>query len=56
MPCVKCGAELREGAKFCSECGSTQEKAKCANCQHEVEPRGKILSGMRHENRGRGLG
>ena len=36
VPCVKCGAELREGAKFCSECCSTQEKQKCANCQHEL--------------------
>jgi ribosomal protein L40E len=38
VPCVKCGAKLREGAKFCSECGSTQEKQKCSNCQAELAP------------------
>jgi ribosomal protein L40E len=35
-PCVKCGAQLREGAKFCNDCGSKQEKIQCANCQNEL--------------------
>ncbi|MBV9242999.1 MAG: zinc ribbon domain-containing protein, partial [Acidobacteria bacterium] len=32
----------REGAKFCSECGSSQEKPHCANCQHELAPGAKF--------------
>ena len=42
VPCTKCGAQLREGAKFCSECGTSQEKAKCANCQYELAPGAKF--------------
>ena len=38
VPCVKCNAELREGAKFCSECGSKQEKMKCTGCEAELAP------------------
>src|SRR6266576_14107 len=34
--CVKCGASLQAGAKFCSECGSSQVPAKCSNCQKEL--------------------
>ncbi len=34
--CVKCGASLQAGAKFCSECGTSQLPAKCPNCQHEI--------------------
>ena len=36
--CIKCGAQLLAGAKFCSECGASQEKKKCANCQTELVP------------------
>ena len=36
--CVKCGAELPAGSKFCRECGASQAPAKCANCQHELKP------------------
>jgi membrane protease subunit (stomatin/prohibitin family) len=36
--CIKCGAQLLAGAKFCSECGTSQEKKKCANCQTELVP------------------
>src|SRR6202521_3379231 len=32
--CVKCGAAMPAGSKFCSECGATQAPAKCSNCQH----------------------
>jgi membrane protease subunit (stomatin/prohibitin family) len=36
--CVKCGAALHPGAKFCSECGSKQEPGKCAKCQADLAP------------------
>ena len=34
--CKQCQYKIESNAKFCSECGSTQEKAKCANCQFEL--------------------
>ena len=40
--CVKCGAELPAGSKFCRECGAPQAPAKCANCQHELKPGAKF--------------
>jgi membrane protease subunit (stomatin/prohibitin family) len=40
--CVKCGATLPPGAKFCNECGSSQAPAKCSNCQHELKPGAKF--------------
>jgi len=40
--CVKCGAELPAGSKFCRECGASQAPAKCANCQHELKPSAKF--------------
>ncbi|MGH9882376.1 MAG: zinc ribbon domain-containing protein, partial [Pyrinomonadaceae bacterium] len=36
VPCVKCGAQLQSGAKFCTECGAKQEKQRCVNCQAEL--------------------
>ncbi len=36
--CVKCGAKLATGAKFCSECGAKQEKQTCSNCHNELAP------------------
>ncbi len=36
--CIKCGALMLAGGKFCSECGAKQEKQKCANCQTEMPP------------------
>ncbi len=36
--CVKCGAQLPAGTKFCSECGAKQEKQKCVKCQTELAP------------------
>ena len=42
VKCVKCGAELKAGVKFCNECGASQAPAKCANCQHELKPGAKF--------------
>ena len=42
VKCVKCGAELKDGTKFCNECGASQAPAKCANCQHELKPGAKF--------------
>ena len=36
--CIKCGALMLAGGKFCSECGAKQEEQKCANCQTELPP------------------
>lgn len=36
--CIKCGALMLAGGKFCSECGAKQEKQKCTNCQTELAP------------------
>lgn len=44
VPCVKCGAQLREGAKFCNECGAKQEKLQCSNCGTELAPGAKFCS------------
>jgi membrane protease subunit (stomatin/prohibitin family) len=40
--CIKCGASLQAGAKFCSDCGTSQVAAKCPNCQHELKPGAKF--------------
>ena len=40
--CVKCGAAMPDGSKFCSECGASQVAAKCSNCQHELKPGAKF--------------
>jgi ribosomal protein L40E len=42
--CVKCNAQLREGAKFCNECGAKQEKMKCNSCQAELAPGAKFCA------------
>lgn len=34
--CIKCKTELREGTKFCHECGQKQELS-CPKCQHQIE-------------------
>jgi membrane protease subunit (stomatin/prohibitin family) len=40
--CVKCGAQMHPGAKFCNECGASQAAAKCSNCQNELAPGAKF--------------
>jgi membrane protease subunit (stomatin/prohibitin family) len=40
--CVKCGAAMPAGSKFCSECGASQAPAKCSNCQRELKPGAKF--------------
>jgi membrane protease subunit (stomatin/prohibitin family) len=40
--CVKCGAAMPAGSKFCSECGASQAPAKCSNCQHDLKPGAKF--------------
>src|SRR5712671_5299454 len=40
--CVKCGAAMPAGSKFCSECGASQSPAKCSNCQQELKPGAKF--------------
>jgi membrane protease subunit (stomatin/prohibitin family) len=40
--CIKCGAALQAGAKFCSDCGTSQLPAKCSNCQHDLKPGAKF--------------
>ncbi|MDR3216899.1 MAG: SPFH domain-containing protein [Clostridiaceae bacterium] len=35
--CVKCGAAIKEGAKFCPECGAKQEAAACPACGKPVK-------------------
>jgi class 3 adenylate cyclase len=37
MPCTRCGAENREGARFCEECGA-QAEVTCPGCGTGVTP------------------
>ena len=41
MKCAKCGAENREGAKFCNECASPTE-ASCPKCGSKNKPGSKF--------------
>ncbi len=43
MNCINCGAEIREGKKFCSNCGApasapVPSPAHCTNCGAKLEP------------------
>lgn len=42
--CLKCGVQLQAGAKFCSECGTSQVSQKCASCQAEIVPGAKFCN------------
>ncbi len=48
VPCVKCGHALQAGAKFCSNCGATQEAqaatVPCPKCQTPVQVGAKFCS------------
>lgn len=54
MKCVKCGTELNDGTKFCTECGAPQEpeqvdvaaavEARCTQCDAPIEPGAKFCS------------
>src|SRR5215470_13666703 len=37
MKCSKCGADIREGQRFCTQCGSPLT-AKCPRCGAATEP------------------
>src|SRR6516162_11256252 len=41
MKCAKCGAENREGAKYCNECAAPIE-ASCARCGSRNKPGAKF--------------
>ncbi|MEM3567246.1 MAG: SPFH domain-containing protein, partial [Thermoplasmata archaeon] len=42
-PCIKCGAALPLGAKFCPSCGAKQEESiSCPNCKAEVSATAKF--------------
>jgi class 3 adenylate cyclase len=41
MRCGKCGAENREGAKFCKDCASPMP-TKCSNCRATIQPGSKF--------------
>lgn len=32
LACAKCGAQNREGASFCEQCGTSMTAAACAGC------------------------
>ncbi len=43
VPCPKCGATLKKGAKFCSECGEKLAQTKiCAKCGAEIKKSAKF--------------
>jgi len=41
-PCIKCGANVPIGAKFCPNCGAKQEALSCPKCNAEVSPNAKF--------------
>ncbi|WNC94978.1 adenylate/guanylate cyclase domain-containing protein [Paraburkholderia sp. FT54] len=43
MHCTNCGAENRDGVRFCEQCG-TELARTCANCGHELSPAAKFCS------------
>ncbi len=41
VSCINCGAKIKKGAKFCSECGEKQNVC-CPNCGTEIKPNAKF--------------
>jgi hypothetical protein len=42
MNCIKCNADLKEGAKFCGKCGTSQLVAKSQDAQPELTSQGAL--------------
>ena len=44
VECIKCGALIKKGSKFCSECGSKQEAKFCPKCGARVKETAKFCT------------
>lgn len=44
VACTNCGASIKAGAKFCSECGTKQESGFCPSCGAKVGPNAKFCA------------
>lgn len=42
--CARCGAPLREGARFCTQCGQKLEPPRCPKCKSEAMPKDKFCA------------
>lgn len=44
VACIKCGAMIKKGSKFCSECGAKQEAKFCPKCGAKVSENAKFCT------------